>query len=65
MDFLLNRSIEIAEENYNIESKLMDNRFIMKFLGLMILQKIVKGIFLKVKLNLKRFSIVLKEIGKG
>ena len=67
MDFPLNRFIEIVEENYNIESKSMDNRLIIKFLGLMILQKIVKGFILKSFKNLilKRFSIVLKEVVKG
>ena len=45
MDFLLNKSIEIEEENFNIKSKLKAIKLIMKFLGLMILHKIEKGQF--------------------
>ena len=46
MDFLLNKSIEIEEENFNIKLKLKVIKLIMKFLGLMILLKIEKGHFI-------------------
>ena len=45
MDFLLNKFIEIDEENFNIGLKLKEYKLIIKFLGLMTLHKKDKGYF--------------------